>query len=101
MLGEGRNFCVAVADRCAHNLRVMIRFRLFCLSVLVVGAAQAPGGQAPTSIRENTAALALVGGRVISSPDAAPIEDATVVLGDGVIQEVGPKARVKVPSGAR
>ena len=45
--------------------------------------------------------IALVGGRVIPSPDSAPIDDAAVVLSGGSIADVGPRSRVKIPSDAR
>lgn len=46
-------------------------------------------------------AVALVGGRVYRSPDAPPIDDATVVLEGDRIVRVGPRAHVRVPPTAR
>lgn len=46
------------------------------------------------------AVLALVGGTVYPDPDAAPIPDAVVVVTDGVITEVGPRASTRIPAGA-
>ncbi len=43
------------------------------------------------------ASLALVGAKVYPSPDAAPIENATVLIHDGVIAQVG--RRLAVPNG--
>lgn len=44
--------------------------------------------------------MALVGARVIAGDGAAPIENATVLVFNGRIVEVGPSARVRPPSGA-
>jgi imidazolonepropionase-like amidohydrolase len=44
---------------------------------------------------------ALVGGRVIASPEVPPLEDATVVIVGGRIAAVGPRGNVTVPPGAR
>jgi len=43
---------------------------------------------------------AFVGARVIDGTGAAPIEDAVVLVRDGRIEAVGPRARVPVPAGA-
>ena len=43
------------------------------------------------------ASLALVGAKVYPSPDAAPVENATVLIRDGVITRIG--ADVAVPAG--
>ncbi|MDR0181874.1 amidohydrolase family protein [Lysobacter arvi] len=45
--------------------------------------------------------LAIVGARVYPAPDAAPIDDATVLVRDGRIAAVGPRKRVDVPRGVR
>ncbi len=45
--------------------------------------------------------LAIVGARAYPAPDAAPIEDATVLVRDGRIAAVGPRASVAVPPGVR
>jgi imidazolonepropionase-like amidohydrolase len=44
--------------------------------------------------------VALVGGRVQPSPDAAPIPDGVVLIGDGVIAAVGSRGAIPVPPGA-
>src|ERR1700694_2281328 len=44
--------------------------------------------------------LALTGARVIDGTGRAPLEQATVIVTDGRIQEVGPAATVKIPAGA-
>ncbi len=53
---------------------------------------------APTAAAQD---LAVVSARVYPTPDAAPIEDATVWIRDGRIAAVGPRSSVKVPSGVR
>lgn len=45
--------------------------------------------------------LAIVGARVFPSPEAAPIADATVLIREGRIADVGPRSSVMVPSGVR
>ena len=45
--------------------------------------------------------LAVVGARVYPAPDAAPIDDATVLIRDGRIIAVGPRKGVKVPRGVQ
>jgi imidazolonepropionase-like amidohydrolase len=47
------------------------------------------------------AVVALVGGRVIASADALPVDDATVLIQGGRIANVGPRERVTVPVGAK
>jgi imidazolonepropionase-like amidohydrolase len=54
------------------------------------------GGQAPKS-----SPLALVGGRVFRAPDVAPLDDAVVIVDNGRIVSVGPRAGAQVPAGAR
>ena len=46
------------------------------------------------------AVLALVGGTVYADPEATPLADAVVVITDGVISAVGPRATTRVPDGA-
>jgi imidazolonepropionase-like amidohydrolase len=45
--------------------------------------------------------LAIVGARMYSSPDAAPVEDSVVVVKDGRIVSAGSRANTPVPPGAR
>jgi imidazolonepropionase-like amidohydrolase len=45
--------------------------------------------------------LALIGGRVYASPDAAPLSNAVVVATGGVISAVGSRSEVMVPKDAR
>jgi imidazolonepropionase-like amidohydrolase len=70
--------------------------KLICISVVVCAAASLMRAQP-----KSQDVIALVGGRVISSPDATPVEDGTVVIADGRIVDVGPKSGVKTPSGAK
>ena len=44
--------------------------------------------------------LAIVGARILPSPDETPIEHGTVLVRDGTIVAVGPSKRVRVPQGA-
>ncbi len=49
----------------------------------------------------NAQTLALVGGKVYASPDAAPLDDAAVVTANGVITAIGRRSDVQVPSDAQ
>lgn len=44
--------------------------------------------------------LAIVDARIYSSPPAAPMEHATILIHDGRIVAVGAKPSIKVPAGA-
>ena len=65
----------------------------FCFFVLI-GAA---GARAPA----NAQTLALVGGKVYASPDAAPLPDAVIVASNGAIAAIGSRSDVQIPSDAR
>ncbi|HYG05986.1 MAG TPA: amidohydrolase family protein [Stenotrophomonas sp.] len=45
--------------------------------------------------------LALVGARVYAAPDAAPLDDATILVRDGRIAAVGPRSLIAVPAATR
>ena len=45
--------------------------------------------------------LALVGGNVYASPDAAPLSDAVIVTSNGVIAAIGSRSDVQIPPDAR
>lgn len=45
--------------------------------------------------------LAIVGARIYPSPDAAPLEDATILLRDGRIAAIGSRAQVALPKSAK
>ena len=49
----------------------------------------------------NAQTLALVGGKVYASPDAAPLDDAVVLTVNGVITAIGSRSDVQLPSDAR
>ena len=49
----------------------------------------------------NAQTLALVGGKVYASPDAASLDDAVVVMANGVIAAIGSRSDVQIPSDAR
>jgi imidazolonepropionase-like amidohydrolase len=49
----------------------------------------------------NAQTLALVGGKLYTSPEAAAVDDAVVVATDGVIAAIGKRSDVQIPSGAR
>ena len=57
------------------------------------------GGSACATAGAQT--LALVGGRVYASPDAAPLSDAVVMTSNGVITAIGSRSEVSVPQDAR
>src|SRR5688572_13453621 len=49
----------------------------------------------------NAQTLALVGGKIYASPDAMPLDDAVVVMSNGVIAAIGSRSDVQIPSDAR
>jgi imidazolonepropionase-like amidohydrolase len=51
--------------------------------------------------RQGSDIIALAGGRVISSPDALPIDNAIVLVASGRIVAIGPADRVTIPVNAR
>lgn len=62
-------------------------------------ARQAPGEEPPPPPDEPP--LALLGGRIYTSPEALPIEDGILVLDRGKIAAVGPRGSVAVAAGSR
>ncbi len=65
---------------------------------LLAAACGAPADGGRQTPRSNV--VALVGGRVHASPEAAPIADGVVLIGDGVITAVGSRGEIPVPPGA-
>jgi imidazolonepropionase-like amidohydrolase len=53
------------------------------------------------SVAANAQTLALAGGRVYPSPDAAPLLDAVVLTSGGVIIAIGSRSEVQIPNDAR
>ena len=53
------------------------------------------------SAAANAQNLALVGGSVYKSPDAAPLADAVVLTSNGVITAIGSRSEVQIPRDAR
>jgi imidazolonepropionase-like amidohydrolase len=72
---------------------------------LLIGLIIGLGFNASTIAREAESPapkkLAIVGARLYSSPDAAPVEDSVVVVQDGRIVTVGSRADTPIPPGAR
>ncbi|MDA1184668.1 MAG: amidohydrolase family protein [Acidobacteria bacterium] len=82
-----------------------IRTALFTVSACALltfaaCAGEDPGASASDSAMSDGAAVAFTGGRVIDGTGAAPIEDATLVIRDGLVLAVGPAASVQIPEGA-
>jgi imidazolonepropionase-like amidohydrolase len=67
-------------------------------AVLSYGLLAAAAGIGATA---NAQTLALVGGKLYTSPEAAALDDAVVVAADGVITAIGSRSDVQIPSGAR
>lgn len=65
-------------------------------AVAIAVATVSLGAQPDTGNR-----LALSGGRIYASPEAAPINDGAVLIEAGRIVAVGPRAKVVVPEGVR
>jgi predicted amidohydrolase YtcJ len=53
------------------------------------------------SVAANEQTLALVGGRVYPSPDAAPLVDAVVLTSGGAVTAIGSRSEVQIPNDAR
>lgn len=67
-------------------------------AALFLGLLAASAGVGATAHAQT---LALVGGKVYASPDAAPLDDAVVVATNGVIAAIGSRNDVQIPSDAR
>jgi imidazolonepropionase-like amidohydrolase len=65
------------------------------LLVGLFGVTVAPG------VTASAETLALKGGTLVSSPDAAPLADAVIVVTDGVIQAIGRAGEIQIPEGAQ
>ena len=59
------------------------------------------GAAASSSVAANAQNLVLAGGSVYTSPEAAPLADAVVVMSNGVITAVGSRSDVPIPNEAR
>jgi imidazolonepropionase-like amidohydrolase len=71
-----------------NRLRVAFFFFLLCAATCCTATA-------------NAQTLALVGGSVYASPDAAPLPDAVVVTSGGAITAIGSRREVQIPPDAR
>jgi imidazolonepropionase-like amidohydrolase len=58
-------------------------------------------GAASVSVAASAQTLALVGGRVYTSPDSAPLLDAVVLASGGVISAIGSRSEIQLPNDAR
>ncbi|MFI4949910.1 MAG: amidohydrolase family protein [Caulobacterales bacterium] len=58
-------------------------------------------GHAVAGPAKAPAALAIVGARIYAAPDAEPIDDGVVIVRDGRIVRIGPRAGTAVPEAAR
>jgi imidazolonepropionase-like amidohydrolase len=58
-------------------------------------------GAACSNASADAQTLALVGGRLYASPDAAPLPDAVVVVSNGIITAIGNRSEVQIPGDAR
>ena len=67
-------------------------------AVLFHGLLAAAAGIGATA---NAQTLALVGGKVYASPEAASLDDAVVVATDGVITAIGRSSDIQIPPGVR
>jgi len=69
-----------------------LRIAAFCLSL---------GSATCFDLAANAQTLALVGGNVYASPEAASLPDAVVLSSNGVITAIGSRSEVQVPADAR
>jgi predicted amidohydrolase YtcJ len=58
-------------------------------------------GTASVSAAANAQTLALVGGRVYTSPDAAPLLDTVILTSGGIITAIGTRSEIQLPNDAR
>jgi imidazolonepropionase-like amidohydrolase len=58
-------------------------------------------GAASVSAAANAQTLALVGGRVYTSPDAAPLLDTVILTSGGIITAIGTRSEIQLPNDAR
>jgi imidazolonepropionase-like amidohydrolase len=65
------------------------------LLLFLLGLGVLPGDAA------NAQTLVLKGGSVYTSPEAAPLSDAVIVMSGGVISAAGPSSEVRIPQDAR
>ena len=79
-----------------------VLFTVSAAALLTLAACATEDLSAPASDAQvsGDAPIALTGARVIDGTGAGPIEDATLVIRDGLVQAVGPAASVQIPEGA-
>jgi imidazolonepropionase-like amidohydrolase len=73
-------------------IRILRRAVLFCFIL---------GSAVSSSALARAQSLALVGGKVYASPDAAPLEDAVVLMSGGRIAAVGRRSDIQISQDAR
>jgi imidazolonepropionase-like amidohydrolase len=59
------------------------------------------GAAISLSVAANAQTLALVGGKVYTSPDAVPLSDAVVLASGGTITAIGSRSEIQLPQDAR
>jgi imidazolonepropionase-like amidohydrolase len=84
-------------SRMSTGLCAVLTTALFTFAACATDNSTAPASDAQVA---GDAPIALTGARVIDGTGAAPIEDATLVISDGLVQAVGPAASVQIPEGA-
>ncbi len=75
-----------------HDSQCLLRLAFLLLALLIAlsfAGCKKNAGDSPD--------LALVGAKVYPSPNAAPIEDAVVLVHKGAIAEIGKRGDVKIP----
>ncbi len=84
-----------MCDRRYHHSLFLRPTCFFFVLLIAAGVASAQQTKA------NPSDLALVGGKVYTSPTAAPIDDAVVLVHDGKIVAIGKRREIAVPASAR
>jgi len=79
---------------------VFVAVSASALLTLAACATEDANGPASDAQASDGAVVAFTGARVIDGTGTEPIEDATLVIRDGVVQAVGASASVQVPEGA-
>src|SRR5437879_4526532 len=81
-------------------MKITVVFFLLC-SLSISSFAQGPATDRQQFIRVEAPVIALTHVRVIDGTGAAPLEDQTIVIGDGKITSISASAGANVPAGAQ
>ena len=75
--------------------------RLIVISALVLGTLSIPTSPSAGAVQASEQVTAIVGVTVIDGNGGPPVPDATILIRGNRMAEIGPRASVRVPQGAR